>query len=118
MPVSHVGFSAPVKIGDDAVIVIVLVGASASVIPIVKTIPVGVLPANKGSVPLSVAEIHESELRHVGATSDDQLTDPALLATLHVRVVAALIMNPLKQWYVATIGLLALYSNEVDEYVM
>ena len=63
VPVPHVGTAvAPVKIGDDAVIVIVLVFASASVTPITKTIPVGVLPATSGSVPVSAADVQESEL--------------------------------------------------------
>ena len=63
VPVTHVGTAvAPVKIDDDAVIVIVLVFASASVTPITKTIPVGVLPANSGFVPVSAADVQESEL--------------------------------------------------------
>ena len=61
VPVPHVG-AAPVKIGDDAVIVIVLVFASASVTPITKIIPVGVFPANSGFVPVSAADVQESEL--------------------------------------------------------
>jgi hypothetical protein len=61
VPVPHVR-AAPVKIDDDAVIVIVLVFASASVTPITKTIPVGVLPANSGFVPVSAADVQESEL--------------------------------------------------------
>jgi hypothetical protein len=61
VPVTHVG-TTPVKIDDDAVIVIVLVFASASVTPITKTIPVGVLPANSGFVPVSAADVQESEL--------------------------------------------------------
>jgi hypothetical protein len=61
--VPHVGTAvAPVKIDDDAVIVIVLVFASASVTPITKTIPVGVLPATSGFVPVSAADVQESEL--------------------------------------------------------
>ena len=60
VPVPHVR-AAPVKIDDDAVIVIVLVFASASVTPITKTIPVGVLPATSGFVPVSAADVQESE---------------------------------------------------------
>ena len=60
VPVPHAG-AAPAKIGDDAVIVIVLVFASASVTPITKTIPVGVLPATSGFVPVSAADVQESE---------------------------------------------------------
>ena len=60
--VPHVGTAvAPVKIDDDAVIVIVLVFASASVTPITKIIPVGVFPANSGFVPVSAADVQESE---------------------------------------------------------
>ena len=62
VPVPHVGTAvAPVKIDDDAVIVIVLALASASVTPITKTIPVGVLPATSGFVPVSAADVQESE---------------------------------------------------------
>lgn len=56
------------------------------------------------------------DVSHVGAISDVQVTDPTP-TTLHVRVVAALIVKPGKQRYVAVVGLLSSYANDVEEYV-
>ena len=56
-----------------------------------------VLGANVGAaVGAALGDLDGADVSHIGAGSGDQLTDPGP-ATLHARVVAALIVNPLKQ---------------------
>ena len=53
---------------------------------------------------------------HTGVPDDNGVhaTEPGPM-TLHVRIVAVLIAKPAVQWYVAVVGVVGLYSNEVDE---
>ena len=66
------------------------------------------LGANVGTaVGAALGDADGADVSQSGAGCDDQPTDPGP-ATLHVRVVAALIVNPLKQRYVAVVGALML----------